>query len=63
MKKTIFFLGAGNMAESIIEALLRNQVFEPYDVIVYDISEARMDHMIWQCVRRICRRCAGSKTR
>ena len=46
MKKTIFFLGAGNMAESIIEALLRNQVFEPYDVIVYDISEARMDHMI-----------------
>ena len=46
MKKTIFFLGAGNMAESIVEALLRNQVFEPYDVTVYDISEARMDHMI-----------------
>ena len=46
MNKKIFVLGAGNMAESIVAALLQNQVFEPYDVTVYDISEARMEHMI-----------------
>ncbi|MBR3718893.1 MAG: pyrroline-5-carboxylate reductase [Firmicutes bacterium] len=46
MKKNIFFLGAGNMAESILAALLQNKVFEPYDVTVYDVSEDRMEHMI-----------------
>ena len=46
MNNKIFVLGAGNMAESIVAALLQNQVFEPYDVTVYDISEARMEHMI-----------------
>ena len=46
MKKNIFFLGAGNMAESILAALLQNKVFEPYDVTLYDVSEERMEHMI-----------------
>ena len=46
MKKNLFVLGAGNMAEGILDALLRNRVFDPYAVTVYDISEARMDHMI-----------------
>ena len=46
MKKKLFVLGAGNMAESITDGLLRNKVFEPYDITVYDISQDRMDHMI-----------------
>jgi pyrroline-5-carboxylate reductase len=46
MNKNLFVLGAGNMAESIVAALLEDKVFEPYNVTVYDISEARMDHMI-----------------
>ena len=46
MKKTIFFLGAGNMAESILAALLEDKVFAPYDITVYDIAETRMEHMI-----------------
>jgi pyrroline-5-carboxylate reductase len=46
MKKKIFFLGAGNMAESIIAALLQNKVFEPQDILVCDISPERMEHMV-----------------
>ena len=46
MKKNLFVLGAGNMAESIVAALLQNGVFGPYDITIYDISEDRMDHMI-----------------
>ena len=45
MDKKIFFLGAGNMAESIIAALLREQVFEPQNVIINDISAERMSYM------------------
>lgn len=46
MKKNLFVLGAGNMAESIVAALLQNKVFDPHAITVYDISEERMDHMI-----------------
>ena len=46
MNKNLFVLGAGNMAESIVAALLEDGVFEPYGITVYDISKARMDHMI-----------------
>ena len=46
MNKKLFVLGAGNMAESIIAGLLADKVFEPYDITVYDIAEARMEHMI-----------------
>ena len=46
MKKNLFVLGAGNMAESIVAGLLAGKVFEPYGVTVYDISKERMEHMI-----------------
>ena len=46
MDKKLYVLGAGNMAESIVDALLRNRVFHPCDITVYDISQGRMDHMI-----------------
>ena len=46
MDKNIFFLGAGNMAEGIIDGLLMNKVFDPYQITIYDISEARRDCMI-----------------
>ncbi|MBR5980375.1 MAG: NAD(P)-binding domain-containing protein, partial [Firmicutes bacterium] len=45
MDKKIFFLGAGNMAESIIAALLREEVFEPQNVFINDISAECMSYM------------------
>ena len=45
MDKTIFFLGAGNMAESIIAGLLRERVFAPQNILINDISAERMSYM------------------
>ena len=45
MDKTIFFLGAGNMAEAIIGGFLRNEVFDPEHIRICDISAQRMEYM------------------
>lgn len=43
--KRIGFVGAGNMGEAILGALIRSGVFAPENIFVSDISEARLDWM------------------
>ncbi|QBG48697.1 pyrroline-5-carboxylate reductase [Verrucomicrobia bacterium S94] len=44
----IVFIGAGNMAEAIVAGIIRQNVVEPSDVCVTDISEERLDHFSQQ---------------
>lgn len=45
MNKKILFLGGGQMAEGIIGGLLDKKVFEPENVTVNDVVEARLHHL------------------
>lgn len=44
MNMRITFIGAGNMTEAIVAGIVNEQVIEPADVIVTDISQARLTH-------------------
>lgn len=41
----IGFAGGGNMGEALIKGLLSASLVKPESVYVYDVSEARMDHL------------------
>ena len=45
MNQKIGFIGAGNMATAIIEGILRSQMAEPRELIVYDKSPERCEWM------------------
>jgi pyrroline-5-carboxylate reductase len=45
MQKTIGFIGAGNMGEAIIGAILKAEIFTKTDVWVSDISNERLSQM------------------
>jgi len=45
MKKTIGFIGAGNMGEAMIGAVLTSKLFEKTDVWMSDINEERLSRM------------------
>ena len=42
-KKTIGFLGAGNMAEALCRSLLASDLASPESVIAYDLRRERLD--------------------
>jgi len=42
MKRTIGFIGAGNMATAIYTGILTNHLAEPSDLILYDIDENKL---------------------
>jgi pyrroline-5-carboxylate reductase len=45
MQKTIGFIGAGNMGEAIIGAILKAKIFTKTDVWISDINEERLSQM------------------
>ncbi len=45
MAKKILFLGGGNMAEGIIGGLIMNKVFEPENIMVSDVIDARLAYL------------------
>ena len=45
LNKTIGFIGAGNMAEAIIGALLTSNIIDASNIVACDIDKARLDYM------------------
>ncbi len=45
LKQNIGFIGAGNMGEAMISALIRSGVCEPDRIFVYDIREPRLEEL------------------
>lgn len=41
--KKIGFIGAGNMGEAIVAAVIKSKIFAPSDIHISDISQARLD--------------------
>lgn len=45
LNKKITFIGGGNMAEGIINAMIDNKVFDSSKINVYDIAHERLDYL------------------
>ena len=45
MKKTIGFIGCGNMAKAMIGGLLKGEIFAPDNIVVWAPSEKSRNHM------------------
>lgn len=48
MKKTIGFIGSGNMAEAIISGLLKTGLYQPDSIMAFDKSSERLDYLVRQ---------------
>jgi pyrroline-5-carboxylate reductase len=46
MSMRITFIGGGNMTEAIVAGLVQEQIFDPADIIVTDISESRLTYFL-----------------
>jgi len=45
MKQKMVFLGGGNMAEALLQGILRSKIVAPADVVVTDIRHERLDDL------------------
>ena len=45
MKKTIGFIGGGNMGEAIIKGLLKSKLYKSEDIMVSDIRKERLEYL------------------